>query len=271
MSVKNVLISGINGRMGRLTANLLAGNPDFKLTLALGKAKASYIGQNLGKYLNIEAFNNLIITDKIDFTQEKIDIVIDFTDREFCLELGLMAVSHKIPFVTGTSGITSDILVKFNQAVREYDTPILIVPNFSLGAVLMIEFASQASKWFDNVEIIELHDPQKTDAPSGTALYTIDKMESLAKQFNVSSTQEHELIESVRGGKSKSGIRVHSLRLPGLISHQEVDFGSGGELLKITHSSFNTNCFSKGIMLALNKVTNLQGLTRGLENILTID
>lgn len=268
--MKNVAISGINGRMGRLVASIINHSQDYNLVFALGKSKADYIGKDLGEYFNMPKFKNIIIDDNIDnlINLPNLDVIIDHTNRHYCLDLAIKAITKNIPFITGSSGLTPDILEKLGLQVKEHKGKVLIVPNFSLGAVLMMEFAAQASKWFDYCEIVELHDPKKTDAPSGTSLYTADKIEKHDKTFNVKQVEETELIPAVRGGITKSGLRIHSLRMPGVISQQEVNFGANGELLKISHTSFNTQCFSHGIILALSKIDKIDGLVRGLENIL---
>jgi 4-hydroxy-tetrahydrodipicolinate reductase len=167
----------------------------------------------------------------------------------------------------GTSGIGTEVSV-LSELAKKSKTGCFIVPNFSLGAVLMMEFAKQAGAFFSNVEIVEMHHTKKVDAPSGTAMYTIGKLASHEKQFNPSEVAEKELIPGSRGGKAESGVRVHSLRLPGLISHQEVIFGGPGELLTIRHDSFNTDCFMKGIIIAVKAVMNMDHLVVGLESVL---
>jgi 4-hydroxy-tetrahydrodipicolinate reductase len=145
------------------------------------------------------------------------------------------------------------------------------VPNFSVGAVLMMEFAKQAGAFYENVEIVEMHHTKKLDAPSGTAMHTAGKLKQSGNRFNPKEVEEHELLPHTRGGQTDAGVRIHSLRLPGLISHQEVIFGSPGELLTIRHDSFNTDCFLRGIKMSIQAIGELDELIVGLDHLLNLD
>ncbi|MCE2929890.1 MAG: 4-hydroxy-tetrahydrodipicolinate reductase, partial [Vampirovibrionales bacterium] len=142
-------------------------------------------------------------------------------------------------------------------------------PNFSIGAVLMMRFAAEASRYFNHAEIIELHHNQKADAPSGTSLRTVQMMQAVRPDFAVSNGIEHETLAGARGATSEGKIHVHSVRLPGLVAHQEVLFGDLGQMLTIRHDSFNRDCFMAGIALCCKKVRSLEhGLHHGLETVL---
>jgi len=168
--------------------------------------------------------------------------------------------------IVGTTGIIEADLKEIQVMSIKSDANILIVPNFAIGAVLMMKFAKQAAKYMESVEIIELHHDRKIDAPSGTSLRTADLInKNVDKKFI--SQQKIEKLEGVRGGV-KGGIHIHSIRLPGLIAHQEVLFGGKGQTLKIRHDSYDRTSFMPGIKLALEKIDKIDNLVIGLENIM---
>ena len=159
------------------------------------------------------------------------------------------------------------------QAADKAQVGVLVVPNFSAGAVLMISFAKQASKFYRNAEIVETHNLGKLDAPSGTAMHTAkvmsEEIEKSKHKFNESSIKEHELLPGARGGKVESGIHVHSLRLPGILSKQDVYLAGEGELLTLRHESHNTKCFEQGIVLAIKAAAQLNSFVLGLDSIIS--
>jgi 4-hydroxy-tetrahydrodipicolinate reductase len=168
----------------------------------------------------------------------------------------------------GTSGIPDADIKMLSELAAKHKIGALQIPNFSIGAVLMMEFARQAGAFFENVEIVEMHHTKKLDSPSGTSMHKIKKLAGSRDEYNRKEIDDHEIIEGSRGGLGQSGVRVHSLRLPGLISHQEVIFGAPGELLTVRHDSFNMDCFPKGIALSLKFVTTIDHLMVGLDNVL---
>jgi 4-hydroxy-tetrahydrodipicolinate reductase len=177
----------------------------------------------------------------------------------------MAAIDKKIRPVLGTSGIPIEHLDSLSKASSKQKTGAMVVPNFSIGAVFMMSVARQAANVFDNVEIIETHRLGKKDAPSGTAMHTAREIEKSGKTFNQSPGKESESVPGARGGKLANGVHVHSIRLPSVLSVQEVMFGSEGEMLTIRHDSFNTNCFARGILLAVRSVVKLSSMVIGLE------
>ncbi len=147
-------------------------------------------------------------------------------------------------------------------------TGCLIIPNFSIGMVLLQQAAIAASKYFDHVEIIELHHNQKADAPSGTAIQTAQLLGELGKTFNPALVEETEKLPGARGSIADEGIRIHSVRLPGLIAHQEVIFGAAGQIYTLRHDTSDRACYMPGVLLAIRKVLALKSLVYGLEKIL---
>lgn len=266
-----VVIGGVTGRMGRAAVRAILEDPQLALCGGFASKGNPRCGEDLARLAGGAAESTGILVSneiKTCLAEVKPDVYLDFTKAGVADENVKVAFEHGVSPVVGTSGVTPELFERWSKISKESGVPGLVVPNFSLGAVLMMEFAKQAARVFNQTEIVELHHMGKVDAPSGTAMYTLQKMAAQGDNFNPVVVQEKELIPGSRGGKHDSGIRVHSMRLPGLISHQEVFFGSEGELLTVRHDSFNTECFTKGILLALKQVRTLGGFFIGLENLL---
>lgn len=266
-----VAIAGINGKMGRASAQALCADPQIELVGAFGKKGALYAGKPLGDVIPLTGHNgSVVVSNDIDscLSVNPPDVVLDFSIAESAVHHAQYALKHGVRPIIGASGVQPDQVDALRVAAADGKTGAMIVPNFSVGAVLMMEFAKLAAKHFSNVEIVEMHHTKKLDAPSGTAMHTARKISELEKTYNPREVDDKELLAGARGGALESGVRVHSLRLPGLISHQDVIFGSDGELLTIRHDSFNTNCFLKGIKLSIVSVMQMDGLVVGLESLL---
>jgi 4-hydroxy-tetrahydrodipicolinate reductase len=266
-----VVIAGINGRMGRASAALIHADNDLELIGAVGRPGASYVGQDVGKMTN-SGSAGILVSNEIKglLTGAKADVLLDFSLSESAFEHAQLALANNVRPVIGTSGIGEEQIKTLAKLADSKRLGAMVVPNFSVGAVLMMEFARQAGAFFTNAEIVEMHHTKKVDAPSGTAMHTVAKMAKSGNTFNKKEVDEKELLAGARGGQGTGGVRVHSLRLPGLISHQEVIFGGPGELLTIRHDSFNTDCFLNGIALAIKAVVDLDHFVLGLENVLNI-
>lgn len=268
-----VAIAGINGRMGRASVNAIANAPDVLIVGAFGKEGAHYVGQPLSVLhaLSIPKSADILVSNGFSdcLAHCSPDVLLDFTEAKSSYEYAIAAVAKHIRPVLGTSGIPVEHLEKLGQYSSKEKIGALVVPNFSIGAVFMMSVARQAADLFDNVEIIETHKLGKKDAPSGTAMHTAREIEKSGKLFNQSAIKETELIAGARGGALPNGVHIHSLRLPGVLSLQEVMFGSDGELLTIRHDSFNTNCFARGILLAIRSVIKLDCLEIGLEKFIS--
>ncbi|PWU02430.1 MAG: 4-hydroxy-tetrahydrodipicolinate reductase [Candidatus Melainabacteria bacterium] len=265
-----VAIAGINGRMGRASAHAIAAAPDLKLVGAFGKEHSLYTGKSLDELVGLPLKNRtgiLVSSSLADcLAGFRPDVLLDFTEANSAGTHALAALDSKVRPVIGTSGLTKEQLDKIEAACTEKNLGALLVPNFSVGAILMMNFAQQASKVFDFVEIVEMHHTRKLDAPSGTAMHTARKIAANGRNYNASSVQEREVLTGVRGGKLENGLRLHSLRLPGMLSHQEVLFGAEGELFTIRHDSFNTKCFEQGILMAIRAVMDIKSLVLGLDS-----
>ena len=270
-----VAIAGINGKMGRASAKALLAEPGFEVVGGFGRSGADYVGKQVQDLAGVSDSKKAAILVSNGFQECMAgcapDVLLEFTEAETAFQNGKSALERGIRPVIGTSGIPPEHVKELSEIAAKKKLGALVIPNFAVGAVLMMEFAKQAGAFYSNVEIVEMHHTKKVDAPSGTAMYTTRKLAEHGNKFNQQEVKEKELLANARGGKHESGVRVHSLRLPGLISHQEVIFGSPGELLTIRHDSFNTDCFIKGIVIALKSVMELDGLVLGLENVLTQD
>jgi 4-hydroxy-tetrahydrodipicolinate reductase len=270
MSMKTkVAIGGINGRMGRVCARLVCESNDFELVGAVGRPGAPYVGSDLGSLLGQYAKGVIVTNDFESLSAScKPDILLDNSVHEASVAVARKALEAGIRVVIGTSGIPEADLQALTDLAARNKTGALVLPNYSVGAVLMMEFARQAGAFFENVEIVEMHHARKLDAPSGTAMHTAKQLASHGREFNVKDLKERENLSGCRGGLAQAGIRVHSLRLPGLVSHQEVIFGAPGELLTVQHESFNTDCFLKGILMSLAYVKTIDHLVVGLDKVL---
>lgn len=205
------------------------------------------------------------------------DVVVDFTHPDVALDHIRFCIDQGIDIVVGTSGFSPDKLETVQQWLEaslepnNADVTVLIVPNFAIGAVLSMRFAAQAARFFDSVEIIELHHANKVDAPSGTATRTAELVAQARAEAGLGPVPDATTtaLEGSRGAEV-SGVHVHSVRLPGLVAHQEVLLGTSGETLTIRHDSVDRSSFMPGVLLAVRKVSSLSGLTVGLDVLLDL-
>jgi len=254
-----VILSGARGRMGRMIAEdfLVTGKVD--LTGAIDSVE---IGRDVGSLVGLEEAEV-----KIESTLEKAledssaDIFLDFSTLEASLHNIPAALMAGLHCLVGVTGFTDGDIEKLKSYCEESGNVLWIVPNFSLGVNLMMEFAKRAKMMFPDCEIIELHHDGKRDAPSGTALKTA---RDLAQSDEVGKP---EAVKEPSRGLNVSGIQVHSIRLPGLLAHQEVIFGGRGEILTIKHDTMSRECFLPGIYLALEKIVEKKGFVFDLEGV----
>lgn len=265
-----VAIAGVNGKMGRASVQMILDDPELELVGAFGRPGAGYAGKSMIAGFSGEGSTAVVVSNGIEdcFAVQKPDVLLDFTVAEPAVEHAKYALEHGVHPVLGVSGLDPADVEALSNISKGLGVGAMVVPNFSIGAVLMMEFARQAGKHFNNVEVVEMHHTRKLDAPSGTAMHTTRKLAENGKNYNPKEVKDKELLTGARGGVTNEGVRVHSIRLPGLISHQDVIFGSDGELLSIRHDSFNTNCFIKGIILSIKSVTKMSSLVVGLEHLL---
>lgn len=260
-----VVVTGACGKMGQEVVRSITRQDDIELVGAVDRG--SGMGADIGHISGIEEIGVVVSQDlSAVLEKERPDCIVDFTKGHVAPENIMCALSHHVAVIVGTTGISDDAVTAIRKKSEETDTPVLIAPNFSLGAVLLMKFSTMASQYFRHAEIIELHHDRKADAPSGTAIRTADLMTGNDRQF-ISPETTDEKVAHVRGGVHKT-VHIHSVRLPGLLAHQEVLFGSEGEFLTIRHDSTARSCFMPGVMLAIRKIGAGQGVIIGLENLM---
>ncbi len=267
-----VVVNGAAGKMGREVVKAIATADDVTLIGAVDKAP-ELNGQDVGEVvgcgaLEIPIINDLEATLASAVQEKELGVMVDFTHPDSVYEHVRSAIAYGIRPVVGTTGLSPAQIQELAEFADKASTGCLIVPNFSIGVVLMQEAAVRASKYFDHVEIIELHHNQKADAPSGTAIKTAQMLAEMGKSYNPPSVEESESLAGARGCTADENIRIHSVRLPGLIAHQEVIFGSPGQIYTLRHDTSDRASFMPGVLLAVRAVTQLKGLVYGLEKIL---
>jgi len=223
----------------------------------------------------VHAADDLTLSAEVDagdplslFVDGRTDVVIDFTHPDVVMDNLKFLIDNGIHAVVGTTGFTDERLEQVGSWLAESpDTSVLIAPNFAIGAVLSMRFAQQAARFFESVEIIELHHPNKADAPSGTAVRTARLVAEARKGMPPNPDATSTALPGVRGAEV-DGIPVHSVRLAGLVAHQEVLLGTQGETLTIRHDSIDRRSFVPGVLLAVRHVRERPGLTVGIEPLL---
>ncbi|WP_305792087.1 4-hydroxy-tetrahydrodipicolinate reductase [Sporosarcina sp. Te-1] len=265
MTIK-VAIAGARGRMGTTARKAIEEAMDAEVVAALDYKYA-------GKFINGSMIEEgpigiPIYTSLAELAKEvKPDVLLDVTDPDAVFENVKEAISLGIHPVVGTSGLTEEALNSISMLVKETRVGTIIAPNFSIGAVLMMKFAAQAARYLGDVEIIEMHHDRKLDAPSGTAVKTANMIKSIRPVHVQGHPEEQEHLAGARGGDVE-GMKIHSVRLPGLLAHQQVLLGGEGELLTIRHDSFDRNSFMPGIIMAIRHVVERTDVIYGLEEIL---
>lgn len=261
-----VAIAGARGRMGTAAVAAITNAPDMEL---VGALDYKYEGQFLHNETIIEGPEGVQIFTSFDtLIEEKApDVLLDLTSPEAVYKNMHQAISNKVRPVVGTSGLTMDQIQELEILANKNETGTIIAPNFSVGAVLMMKFSAMAAKYLTDIEIIELHHNRKLDAPSGTAMKTVEMIKEVREPKIQGHPEEIEQLQGARGADI-DGMKVHSVRLPGLLAHQEVLLGGTGELLTIKHDSFDRNCFMPGVLLAIRHSMKHNAFIYGLEHII---
>ncbi|MGN1402453.1 MAG: 4-hydroxy-tetrahydrodipicolinate reductase [Bacillus sp. (in: firmicutes)] len=260
-----IVVAGPRGRMGREAVQLVQETGQFELVAVIDRKN------NGGNLKDVDGFNYVdapIYADVDDcFRNVKADVLIDLTTPEVGMKHTVSALRHGVRPVVGTTGFSAEDLKELDRLCDETQLGCIIAPNFALGAVLMMKFSQMAARYFQDIEIIELHHDKKLDAPSGTAVKTAEMMKEVREQKQQGHPDEKETLPGARGAEF-DGMRIHSVRLPGLIAHQQVIFGADGQSLTIRHDSYNRASFMSGVKLAVEHVMKMQVLVYGLENII---
>lgn len=265
MKTIKIIVAGPFGKMGSEAVKLVANTPQFQLVAVVDV-------KNDGKMLSeIPGFNGIDapIYTNIEqcFEQQQADVLIDFTAPQVGMYHAETAIKYGVRPVVGTTGFTQENLEKLKNDCEKKEIGCIIAPNFAMGAVLMMKFSEMAAKYFGDVEIIEMHHDQKLDAPSGTAVKTAEMISAVREKKQQGHPEEVETITGARGA-TIDGMHIHSVRLPGLIAHQEVIFGSKGQTLTLRHDSYHRESFMSGVKLAVETVMKLDTFVYGLENII---
>lgn len=260
----NVLVNGAGGRMGSEVVRAIHEEEDLRL---IGAVDPRHAGEDIGDLAGIGHNGVTIDKDLVEsLDKHKPDVVVDFTNPAIIFESAKAVVSRGIHMVIGTTGLTEDQRNELDALSRKTGGHVLVAPNFSLGAVLLMQVSQEIVRYFPNAEIIELHHNHKYDAPSGTAKLTAEKM-AKARTKKPEEDKTRESLPGCRGGNYE-GIPIHSVRLPGYVAHQEVLFGGYGETLTLRHDSLTRKSFMPGVILAVRRIGDVPGLTYGLENYL---
>ncbi|MEL7083160.1 MAG: 4-hydroxy-tetrahydrodipicolinate reductase [Cyanobacteria bacterium P01_A01_bin.3] len=265
-----VVVNGATGKMGRAVIKAVKDAEDMEL---LGAVDRAHFGDDVGEVagigpVEIPVTNNLEVLMAELAQNPTLGVMVDFTHPDSVYENIRTAIAYGVRPVVGTTGLSPEQIANLTEFADKASTGCLIAPNFSIGTILQQQMAVQASKYFDHVEIIELHHNQKADAPSGTAIKTAEMLSELGKTFNPAEVNEKETISGARGGVCGENVRVHSIRLPGLIAHQEVIFGGLGQILTIRHDTSDRVAYMPGVLLGIRKIVQLKSLVYGLEKLL---
>jgi len=263
MSIR-VAVSGAKGRMGKEVIKMVLDDPELELVAAIDTSESADAGLLAGR----EACGVPVQNDmELALVERTPDVLIDFTTPRSVFANAKMAIRHRVRPVIGTTGMGPGEIAELDKLCREQEIGGIVAPNFSIGAILMAQFAAQAAKYFPHVEIIEYHGDQKLDAPSGTSVWTAEMISRNRKELRQGNPNEEEKLEGARGAYY-DGFRIHSVRLPGVFAQQEVIFGGFGQTLKIRHDSYERAAYMPGVNLAVKKVMHLQGIVYGFENVM---
>ena len=260
-----ILVNGASGRMGRAMASKILLENDMEIVAAVDvKGAGADIGISTGN-----PATGVLVEDNLEAAIKRTnpEVMLDFTNPQAVMKNIRTALSNGVACVVGTTGLSESDLKEADDLARANKTPIFVASNFAISAVLMMRFAAEAVKYMPNFEIVETHDSHKLDAPSGTAMTTAKMMCANREVFSQESPNSFELLPGCRGGDYQ-GARIHSIRVPGVISLQDCIFGAPGQLLTIRAESTNAECFYPGVAMALRKVLEFEGLTFGLDKLL---
>ena len=271
-----VLVSGALGRMGSEVVKTVLNSTDCELVAAIDINEKNN-GSNISELLKVKDcdvfvsndFEGTLCSVSQNYRNEKIKpVLVDFTHPDSVYENTRSAIAYGVSPVVGTTGLSPSQIQDLSVFAQKASVGCAIIPNFSVGMVLLQQAASVAAKFYDNIELIEMHHNQKADSPSGTCIKTAEMIEEYPKKFNQNLVKESESLKGVRGGLRDSGINIHSVRLPGLLAHQLVIMGSPGETYTIKHDTIDRKAYMPGVLQAIKKIGNYETLVYGLEKLI---
>lgn len=257
-----VAVHGASGRMGQMVVDALCHEPEMQIVGAVDLKAAEDslpLPDGSGRVPFSSDLEHILTTCQPE-------VLVDFTTAQATMPAVRTTTEHGVNLVIGTTGLTADDIKEIDRLAQAHRVGVVVAPNFALGAVLMMHLAKIAAKYLDYAEIIELHHHQKADAPSGTALSTARAMASARGKPFLQPLEQGKPPDS--RGKQVEGVAVHSVRLPGLMAHQEVLLGGPGQTLSIRHDTVSRECFIPGVMLAIKEVVKRKGLIYGLDTLL---
>ena len=261
-----VFVAGASGKMGQEVIRTLLKQDDL---LLVGASDTRHLGMDVGFVVGAPRVG-VDITGPLDheiLIKSRADVLVDFTNPQSVLKNSKTAILAGVIPVVGTTGLDESEIEEIRVLVDKEHVGAFFASNFSIGAILMMRFAKETAKYFPYVDIIEMHHDQKLDAPSGTAIKTAEGILEVRGPMVQGHPNEYEKITGARGA-DLGGIHIHSVRLPGLIAHQEVLFGGLGQALTIRHDAFSRETYMPGIMLGIRRASELTNLVIGLENFL---
>lgn len=265
-AIIRVAVSGAAGKMGREVVRVLVRDEGLKL---VGAVDPHGLGADAGVLAGLDPLGVTVSGDLEGMlAATKPEVLVDFTSPTVVASNARTAIRAGVHPVIGTTGMSAEDLADLRRLCAETGVGGFVAPNFAVGAVLMMKFSEMAAKFLPAVEIIELHHDQKADAPSGTAIKTAEMISNARGEYRQSSATLVLKLDGVRGGNYDGGIRIHSVRLPGLVAHQEVIFGGLGQTLSIRHDSISRESFMPGVVLAVRRVIGLREMVVGLENLI---
>ncbi len=249
--------------MGISVCKAVVADPALELTKALDPRLA---GIDLGHATSILGTGIVVDGQREAIVHGEVDVAVDFTEASACFENALYCASAGIHMVIGTTGLTDAQIKELTMAFDKSEANCLIAPNFAIGAILMMKFAEMAAKFFETAEVVELHHNRKVDAPSGTALATAKRIAAAkGAEFDADPTKRE--LEGARGHRYQGGVNIHSLRIAGMVAHQEAIFGTTGQTLTIRHDSYDRTSFMPGVIMAVKGIFDLDGLVMGLDSV----
>jgi len=254
-----VAVFGAAGRMGGEVCRAIAADPDCELVAAVDPRLPA-----AGLPVDVDARGVALGSVPDVLLSAGAEVAVDFTVAASARVNAAWCGAHRIHAVVGTSGLSTQDVAALRETFGDGPAHCLIAPNFAIGAVLMMRFAEIAAPFFETAEVIELHHDAKTDAPSGTALHTVDRMAAASSDWAPDPTRV-ESLAGARGSVGPAGIHVHAVRLRGLVAHQEVLLGTTGQTLTIRHDSYDRTSFMPGVLLAVRRIGDHPGLTVGLD------
>jgi len=271
-----VLVSGALGKMGREVVEAVTNSIDCELVGAIdlndecnGKSLSTFFDiPESDVFLSNDLEGSLCTVSQSYRDSDQKPVMVDFTHPDSVYDNTRAAMAYGVCPVIGTTGLTSEQISELSSFSEKASVGCAIIPNFSVGMVLLQQAASVAAKFYDNVELIEMHHNQKADSPSGTCLKTAEMIEEYPKKFNKLLVRETESLSGVRGGVRDSGINIHSIRLPGLLAHQVVIMGSPGETYTIKHDTIDRKAYMPGVLESIKKIGNYETLVYGLEKLI---